>query len=64
MTLDALLQQLKERGITQKALAESLGMNPRHLTAIKSSETRNRYFNELGAVKVACLWVIERGLKG
>jgi len=45
--------------ITQKALAEGMGMNPRHLTAIKSSELRNRYFNELGATKLACLWVLE-----
>jgi hypothetical protein len=34
-------------------------MNPRHLTAIKSSEARHRYFNELGATKLACLWVLE-----
>ena len=34
-------------------------MNTRHLSAIKSSELRNRYFNELGATKLACLWVLE-----
>jgi hypothetical protein len=34
-------------------------MNPRHLTAIKSSEARHRYFHELGATKLAVLWVIE-----
>jgi hypothetical protein len=27
---------------------------------VKSSERRSRYFNELGAVKVACLWFLER----
>ena len=58
-TLDALLKKLKDQGITQKALAEGMGMNPRHLGAIKSSEQRNRYFNELGATKLACLWVLE-----
>ena len=50
---------MKAQGITQTAFAESIGMNPRHLSAIKSSELRNRYFNELGATKLACLWVIE-----
>ena len=59
MTLDALLKELKAQGMTQKALAESIGMNTRHLSAIKSSELRNRYFNELGTTKLACLWVLE-----
>lgn len=58
-TLEMLLKDMKATGITQKAFAESIGMNPGHLTAIKSSELRNRYFNELGATKLACLWVLE-----
>lgn len=59
VTLDELTQKMKERGITQTAFAESVGMSPRHLTAIKSSEARHHYFHELGATKLACLWVIE-----
>lgn len=59
VTLEALLTQLKEKGITQKAFAEQIGMNPRHVTAIKSSELRHHYFNELGATKLACLWMLE-----
>src|SRR5262245_29807555 len=59
VTLEALLTQLKEKGITQKAFAEQIGMNTRHLAAIKSSELRHHYFNELGATKLACLWVLE-----
>ncbi len=59
MTLDALLKELKTQGMTQKAFAESIGMNTRHLSAIKSSELRHRSFNELGATKLACLWVLE-----
>lgn len=59
VTLARLIDQMKERGVTQTAFAESIGMNPRHLTAIKSSEARHRYFNELGATKLAVLWVIE-----
>lgn len=59
VTLDVLLSDLKAKGITQKAFAEGIGMNPRHLGSIKSSELRNRFYNELGAVKLACLWVME-----
>ncbi len=58
-TLDELLKELKAAGIAQKNFAESIGMNPRHLSSIKSSELRNRYYNELGATKLACLWVFE-----
>ncbi|MBO0857143.1 MAG: hypothetical protein J2P21_01550 [Chloracidobacterium sp.] len=59
VTLAELTDQMKERGVKQTAFAESIGMNPRHLAAIKSSEARLRYFNELGATKLAVLWVIE-----
>jgi len=58
-TLEALLQELKKQGISQKEFAEAIGMSGRQLSAIKSSELRNRYYNELGATKVACLWVME-----
>jgi uncharacterized Zn finger protein len=58
-TLDALLKELKTHGITQAAFAESIGMSTRHLSAIKASELRNRSFHELGATKLACLWVLE-----
>lgn len=59
VTLESLLKQLVSQGITQKRFAESIGMTSRHLSAIKSSELRNRYFKELGATKLACLWVLE-----
>ncbi len=59
VTLEVLLTQLKDKGITQKAFAEQIGMNTRHLAAMKSSELRHHYFNELGATKLACLWVLE-----
>jgi uncharacterized Zn finger protein len=58
-TLDELLKTLKAAGVKQREFAESIGMNPRHLSSVKSSELRNRYYNELGATKLACLWVIE-----
>jgi uncharacterized Zn finger protein len=58
-TLEALIRDLKEHGVTQKAFSESIGMNPRRLASIKSSELRNRFYNELGATKLACLWVLE-----
>ena len=60
ITLDSLLKELKANAITQKSFAESISMNPRHLASIKSSELRNRYYNELGATKLACLWMLER----
>jgi len=59
VTLDSLLDELRAKGMTQKAFAEAIGMNSRHLSAVKSSERRNRYYNELGAIKLACLWVLE-----
>jgi len=58
VTLDELVDQLKARGITQKAFAASIGMSTQHLSAVKASERRNRYFHELGALKLACLWVL------
>lgn len=58
-TLETLLKELKAKGVTQKEFAESIGMNPRQLSSIKSSELRNRYYNELGATKLACIWMIE-----
>ena len=59
MTLETLLAELKANGITQSAFAASIGMNTRHLSAVKSSELRNHFFHELGATKLACLWVFE-----
>ncbi|MBK8905742.1 MAG: hypothetical protein IPM53_31455 [Anaerolineaceae bacterium] len=59
VTLDELMSQLRDKGMTQKAFCESIGMSSRHLSAIKSSEQRNRHFHELGATKLAVLWVME-----
>jgi hypothetical protein len=63
VTLGALLMKLKAQGISQKAFAEGIGMNPRHLAAIKASELRHHYYHELGATKLACLWVLKHGVK-
>jgi|SRR5712691_12915294 hypothetical protein len=59
LTLDALLTQLKAKSMTQKAFAEQIGMNTRHLAAMKASELRHHFFNELGATKLACMWMLE-----
>jgi hypothetical protein len=64
VTLESLLKRLSKQGITQKSFAESIGMNPRHLSMIKSSEARHHYYNELGATKLACVWVLEQVAKG
>ena len=61
--LESLLLQLREAGITQKAFAEALGMKPSMLTVYKSSEARHHYFNELGAVKLACVWMLQHARK-
>lgn len=63
VTLEELIKALKKKGISQKAFAESIGMSSQKLSAIKSSEKRNRYFHELGATKLACLWVLEKFTK-
>jgi len=59
VTLETLLAELKANGITQSAFAASIGMNTRHLSTVKSSELRNHFYYELGATKLACLWVLE-----
>ena len=59
VTLDDLTKQMRAKGITQKAFCEAIGMNPQHLTVVKSSERRNRHFHELGAIKLAVLWALE-----
>lgn len=59
VTLETLLAELKAHGVTQSAFAASIGMNSRHLSAVKSAELRNHFYHELGATKVACLWVLE-----
>jgi len=64
VTLEELLAQLKTHGITQKAFAEAIGMSPSHLGAIKSAEARNHFFHDLGATKLAVLWVMEHYGKG
>ena len=59
VTLESLLAQLKEKGISQKAFAASIGMSTQHLSSVKSGELNNRFYHELGATKLACLWVLE-----
>jgi hypothetical protein len=60
VTLDELLAALKAEGITQKAFAEAIGTSSQHLSAVKSGERRNRCYRELGALKLACLWALDR----
>ncbi len=59
VTLDELTKQMRAKGITQKAFCEAVGMGSGHLTAVKSSELRNRRYHELGAIKLAVLWMLE-----
>jgi hypothetical protein len=64
VTLDELLAQLKAHGITQKAFADGIGTSSQHLGAIKTAEARNHFFSDLGATKLAVLWVMEHLGKG
>ena len=59
ITLDELIKQMRAKGITQKAFCEAVGMSTRHLTAVKSAESRNHRYHELGAIKLAVLWMLE-----
>ncbi len=59
VTLESLIAKLKEKGVTQKTFAASIGMSTQHLSAVKSSELNNRFYHELGATKLACLWILE-----
>lgn len=59
ITLDELIKQMRQKGITQKAFCEAVGMSTRHLTAVKSAESRNHRYHELGAIKLAVLWMLE-----
>lgn len=59
VSLASLLEDLKANGITNKQLAETVGISPRQLSVIKASEERNRFYNELGPLKLSCLWMLE-----
>lgn len=63
VTLSELLDELKSVGISQKEFAEAIGTTSAHLTSVKSSEARNRFYKGLGAIKLACLWMIENANK-
>lgn len=59
VSLGDLVKQMQAKGITQKAFCDAVGMSSRHLSAVKSSELRNRRYHELGAIKLAVLWVLK-----
>jgi len=61
VNLEELMDELKAtKGITQAAFGRSIGMSSQHVSAVKRSEARNRHFKELGAIKLACLYILER----
>ncbi len=57
-TLEELLDQCRQRGITQKRLAEMFYLPPNFLSVVKRSERRGHYFHFIGACKLACLYVL------
>ena len=63
VTLEDLTNQMNELGLTQADLAKATGTSSAHISAVKRSEARNRYFKELGVIKMACLWMIDNAKK-
>ena len=63
VTLEDLTNQMNELGLTQADLAKATGTSSAHISAVKRSEARNRYFKELGTIKMACLWMIDNAKK-
>ncbi len=59
VTLAELMERLKAAGIRQKAFAEAIGLSANTITTLKASEARHARRYELGAVKLAALWVLE-----
>lgn len=57
-TLEALLEECRRQGITQKRLAEMFRLPSNFLTVVKRSERKGHYFNFIGACKIACLYVL------
>ncbi len=60
VALEDLIVELKKKGISQKAFAESISMSSRHLSLVKKAESQNRFYHELGATKLACIYVLEQ----
>ncbi|HEY4721601.1 MAG TPA: hypothetical protein VII92_07115 [Anaerolineae bacterium] len=58
MTLEELLAECRQRGITQKRLAGMFRLPPNFLSVVKRSERIGHYFNFIGACKLACLYVL------
>ncbi len=63
VTLEDLTDEMSELGLTQQDLASATGTSSAHISAVKRSEARNRYFKELGVIKLACLWMIDNAKK-
>lgn len=58
-SLESLLDECRQRGITQKRLAEMFRLPSNFLSVVKRSERKGHYFNFIGACKIACLYVLE-----
>lgn len=63
VTLEDLTDEMNALGLTQTDLAKATGTSSAHISAVKRSEARNRYFKELGVTKLACLWMIDNAKK-
>lgn len=58
-TLEEIMFALRKKKITQKDLAESIGTTSAHIGKLKSGEQKGYIYKELGAVKLAAIWVLD-----
>ncbi|MBI2191994.1 MAG: hypothetical protein HYU36_08425 [Planctomycetes bacterium] len=58
-SLDALVEELRARGITQKQVVEILGINSGLFGSAKRLEKRGRRYGFLNACKLACAYLLE-----
>jgi len=58
-SLEALVEELRGRGITQKQVVEALGINAGLFASAKRLEKRGRRYGFLNACKLACAYLLE-----
>lgn len=63
VTLQDLSTELDKLGFTEADIARATGTSSAHISAVRRSEARGRYFKELGIIKMAFLWMIDNAKK-
>jgi hypothetical protein len=63
VTLQDLSTELDGLGFSEADIARATGTSSGHISAVRRSEARGRYFKELGVIKMAFLWMIDNAKK-